>query len=79
MVVVDRLTKYAYFVAPHHLYIAAGVAEAFFNNIFKLHGMPESIVSDRDAVFLNNFWQNLFKLQGVSLQLSRAYHPKTDG
>ncbi|PNX77624.1 Ty3/gypsy retrotransposon protein [Trifolium pratense] len=49
------------------------------HNIVKLHGMPKSIVSDRDKVFTSSFWQQLFKLQGTSLAMSSAYHPQSDG
>jgi len=49
------------------------------DNIFKLNGMPHSIVSHRDPTFTNNFWQELFKLQGTQLHLIIAHHPRTDG
>ncbi|OWM70560.1 hypothetical protein CDL15_Pgr014233 [Punica granatum] len=78
-VVVDRCTKYAHFMSLTHPYSATTVAQTFMDNVFKLHGMPESIVSDRDPIFLSNFWQDLFKLQGVALLASSAYHPQTDG
>jgi hypothetical protein len=79
MVVVDRLTKYAHFVSMKSDYTSKSVAEAFMHNIVKLHGMPKSIVSDRDKVFTSSFWQQLFKLQGTSLAMSSAYHPQSDG
>ena len=65
MVVVDRLTKYVHFIGLSHSYSAAKVATLFAQNVLKLHGMPTSIVSDRDLVFTAKFWAELFKLQGV--------------
>ena len=49
------------------------------DNVVKLHGLPSTIVTDRDTVFLSHFWKELFKLYKVNLQLSIAYHPQTDG
>lgn len=79
LVVVDRLSKYAHFLALSHPFSAAVVAELYFEHIFKLHGLPKTIVSDRDKVFLSKFWQELFSLMRVSLHLSSAYHPQSDG
>lgn len=76
---VDRLSKASHFIALKHPYTAASVAQAFLVNVFKLHGMPRSIVSDSDAVFVSEFWQGLFKLQGCSMNLSTAYYPQSDG
>jgi hypothetical protein len=79
MVVVDRLSKYAHFVPLKHPYTALSVAKAFVANIVRLHGMPLSIVSDRDRVFLSNFWRSLFQLHDTALCYSSSYHPQSDG
>jgi hypothetical protein len=79
MVVVDRLSKYAHLCSLHHPFTTSTVAHISMDHVFKLHDMPHSIVSDRDPTFTNNFWQELFKLQGTQLHLSTTYHPKTDG
>ncbi|KAM1393842.1 hypothetical protein ACFX2F_029952 [Malus domestica] len=79
MVVVDRLSKYAHFIALSHPYTAMSVVQAFIEFVFKLHGMPSSIVSDRDPVFINAFWREFFKLQGSKLCMSLGYHPQNDG
>lgn len=78
-VVVDRLSKYSHFFPLQYTYAAKQVAKIFFDGIFKLYGMPQSIVSDRDSIFLSKFWQELFDLQGCSLKFSSTYHPQTDG
>jgi len=79
LVVVDRLTKYAHFIPVKYPYTASTIAQAFLDNVVKLHGLPNSIVSDRDTVFASHFWTQLFKLYKVNLTLSTAYHPQTDG
>ena len=78
-VVVDRLSKHAHFMALAHPFTAIQVAQIYLDNVFKLHGWPGSIVSDRDPIFLSNFWKGLFTLHGTDFLLSSSYHPQTGG
>ena len=79
MVVVDKFFKYAHFVPLAHPFTALQVAQVYMGNIFRLHGLPKSIVSDRDRVFTSNVWQQLFKLSDTQLLMSSSYHLQTDG
>lgn len=58
---------------------ATDVAHAFLNTVYKLHGLPTSLVTERDPVFISRFWQELMKLLGAQLNMSSAYHPQSDG
>jgi len=78
MVVVDRLTKYAHFIGLSHPYTTKDVA-AIFAQVVKLHGFPAKILTDRDRLFMSNFWTDLFKQVGTKLHYTSAYHPQTDG
>ncbi|KAL6203482.1 hypothetical protein ACLB2K_027182 [Fragaria x ananassa] len=79
MVIVDRLSKFTHFVVVTHPFSAADIADTFLRNIFRLHGMPKCIVSDRDLVFVSKFWIAFFKLNDTTLCHSSAYHPQSDG
>jgi hypothetical protein len=79
LTVVDRFSKYAHLIPLAHPYIAESVAQVFFSEIERLHGIPTSIVSDRDPVFTFVFWQSLFRASGSKLHMSSAFHPQTDG
>lgn len=79
LVIVDKFTKYGHFLPLSHPYTAMQVAQVYFNNIYKLHGLPRAIISDRDRVFTRNVWQQLFTLSDTQLLMSSSYHPQTDG
>jgi len=79
LVVVERLSKYCHFIPLYHPYTAKTVAICFCEEIVRLHGMPRSIISDRDPLFLSAFWQELFKLSQTCLRMSTCYQPQTDG
>ena len=78
-VVVDRLIKYAHLFSVASKFSEIQVDSLLFHEVFKFHGFPKSIVSDRDIKFMSNFWKELFKSVGTSLDLSTSYHPQSDG
>ncbi|GJY58955.1 putative reverse transcriptase domain-containing protein [Tanacetum coccineum] len=78
-VIVDRLTKSAHFLAVREDFKIEKLASLYINEIVARHGVPVSIISDRDSHFTSRFWQSLQKALGTRLDLSTAYHPETDG
>ncbi|KAJ8473319.1 hypothetical protein ONZ51_g7961 [Trametes cubensis] len=78
-VVIDHLTGMVHLVPCRTTYTAKQVAELVFAEVYRLHGMPRAIVSDRDSLFTSTFWTHLHRLVGVELRMSSAYHPETDG
>ncbi|KAL0562089.1 hypothetical protein IC582_002539 [Cucumis melo] len=78
-VVVDRLTKSAHFVPGKSTYTASKWAQLYMSEIVRLHGVPVSIVSDRDARFTSKFWKGLQTAMVTRLDFSTAFHPQTDG
>jgi len=78
-VIVDRLTKSAHFIPINISFPVSQLAEIYICEIVKLHGIPSSIVSDRDPRFTSRFWKSLQEALGSQLRLSSAYHPQTDG
>jgi transposase InsO family protein len=79
LVVVDKLTKYAYFITMSHPFTTRTVVQLFLDNIFKIHGLPLVIITDKDRIFTSQPWQDLFKSLNVKLKFSSAHHPQTNG
>jgi hypothetical protein len=79
LVVVDRFTKMAHFIPCNKTITGEETAKLFLDNIYRIHGLPDDIVSDRGAQFISNFWRGIFQLLHVKINLSTAYHPQTDG
>lgn len=76
--IVDRLSKYAHFYPLSAVFTAVFVAKVFMKEIYHFHGLPTSITSDRDPVFLSNFWREFFKMKAMSLCHSSAYYPPNE-
>lgn len=79
LVVIDRFSSMVHLIPTHTNTSATDVAMLYINEIVRLHGIPKSIVSDRDPKFVSQFWQELHRLLGTKLLMSSGYHPQTDG
>nr|GEW25142.1 hypothetical protein [Tanacetum cinerariifolium] len=78
-VIVDRLNKSAYFLPMLKDYKMDRLARLYLNEIVSRHGVPISIISDRDSHFTSRFWHSMQEPLGIQLNMSTAYHPQTDG
>ncbi|GKD83131.1 putative reverse transcriptase domain-containing protein, partial [Tanacetum coccineum] len=78
-VIVDRLTKSTHFLPIREDYKTEKLARIYINEIVAKHGVPVSIISDRDGRFASHLWQALQRALGIKLHMSTAYHPETDG
>ena len=79
VVFVDRLTKMTHFAACTTSVTAEQNAQLFFENVYRSHGLPEEVVSDRDPRFTSAFTEELYKRMGTKQAMSTACHPQTDG
>jgi len=79
MTVVDLVSKQAYFIPTHTTVTAEGAARLFLHQVWKLHGLPKYVVSDRGPQFIARFTKELYRLLGIKLVSSTAWHPQTDG
>ncbi|KAE8185881.1 hypothetical protein A4X06_0g7125 [Tilletia controversa] len=79
MVVVDKYTRFAFFIKAKTTDTAETVAKRFLENVFPTTGLPKALISDRDSRFTSEFWECLTKSLDIKLRMSTAYHPQTDG
>ena len=79
LVIVDRLTKMADYIPTHKSITSEGTVRLYFDNIFRLHGLPDSLVSDCVTQFTSGFSRAFCKLVGITQNLSTSFHPQTDG
>ena len=77
-VIFDLLTSMVHLVPSRQTYCASDIAELIFDLVYKLHGLPERIISDRDSLFTSKFWKHLHRLLNTELRMSSAFHPQTD-
>src|SRR5258707_4783855 len=79
LVVVDRLSKMAHYIPTNTDITSKGLARLYFDHVFRLHGIPDSVVSDRGTQFISEFTKALCDLTGIQQNLSTSFHPQTDG
>ena len=78
-VVIDRLTKSVHFIPIKMTFSLEQLADLYVWEIVRLHGVPKSIVSNRDARFTSKFWRSVQRVMGTNLNFSTAFHPQMDG
>ena len=78
MEVIDKLRKFAHFIPVKSTYKAINIAENFMKEIFRLHGIPKMVISDRDVKFTSKFWKELFVGLDTNVNFNTSYHPQTN-
>jgi transposase InsO family protein len=76
---VTAFTKYAHFIGLSYPDTVKQIAKLYIENVFKLHGLPSEIVTDRDSIYTSALWQEMLKALDIKMNISTAYHPQTDG
>ncbi|GJP57973.1 hypothetical protein CLOP_g19889 [Closterium sp. NIES-67] len=79
LVVIGKFSKMGHFIPTHTTACTEKMAQLFVRYIISQHGMPTTLISDRDPKFTSKFWRELMSLLGTKLAMSSAYHPQTDG
>ncbi|CAI7834766.1 unnamed protein product, partial [Closterium sp. NIES-54] len=79
LVVIDKFSKMGHFILTNATATAEATARLFFDRIITIHGIPATLISDRDPKFTSKFWKELMGMLGTKLAMSSAYHPQTDG
>jgi len=79
LVICNRLSKMAHFVTTTKETMAKGLARLFRDNVWKLHGLPESVISDRGPQFVAELTRELDKMLGIEMRMLRVFHPQIDG
>ena len=79
LVAIYRLSKWAHFIATMSDITSLGVAQLFRDSVWKLHGLPKEVISDRGPQFVSNFMRGLSEILGIKVAASTAYHPQTNG
>jgi len=79
MTVMDAVSKRVHFIPTHTTVTAEGAAQLFLHYVWKLHGLPKHVVSNREPQFVALFTKELYRLLGIQISSSTAWHPQTDG
>ena len=79
MVVVDKLSKYVHFILVKSTHKSFDIVGIILKEIFRLHGLPKMVISDRDVKFTSNFWKSLFAGLETGINFNTSYHAKIDG